>query len=254
MAINFAALADKFDPLDIEWRIQQSGFKNDKPWAMVLAYLTSRAVQQRLDDVCGPTNWQNRFLCEPDQAISCGISIYDEEKKEWITKWDAADATDIEAIKGGRSGAMKRAAVHWGIGRYLYSLDATFAECITEKPSQAEKELWHSHKDKTTGQYFYWKEPTLPKWATPHSSPDVVAKHNEAVRTYLKAILDIKEGIAEGDYMRVVSIWAAIPEDDRKALWLAPSKGGVFSSAEIAAFKSDDMAQARAEFHAGGKQ
>ena len=168
MAIDFNRLSEKFDPSEIEWRVQQAGVTNDgKPWAMVLAYLTSRAVQQRLDDVCGPTNWQNHFIVESDQAISCGVSIYDEEKKEWITKWDAADATDIEAIKGGRSGAMKRACVHWGIGRYLYYLEATFAECITDKPPVGEKGLWHKHYDKDKKLGFFWKTPLMPKWATP---------------------------------------------------------------------------------------
>lgn len=43
-----------FNPEDIEWRIQQSGKTRDgKVWAMVLAYVTNRAIMKRLDDVCG---------------------------------------------------------------------------------------------------------------------------------------------------------------------------------------------------------
>ncbi|ELN7608627.1 recombinase, partial [Salmonella enterica] len=42
-----------FNPEDIEWRIQQSGKTRDgKVWAMVLAYVTNRAIMKRLDDVC----------------------------------------------------------------------------------------------------------------------------------------------------------------------------------------------------------
>jgi hypothetical protein len=167
--MNIKELSNKFDPSDIEWRIQQCGWKNEKPWAMVLAYLTSRAVQQRLDDVCGPFGWQNSFHEGKDDAITCGISIRDPDSGQWVTKYDSADATDIEAIKGGRSGAMKRAAVHWGIGRYLYSLDVTFAECTIDAPPPQEKGLWKKHYDKETKKAFWWKIPLLPKWAMPEN-------------------------------------------------------------------------------------
>ena len=43
-----------FPEEDIEWRIQQSGLSNGMPWALVLAYVTNRAIMDRLDDVVGP--------------------------------------------------------------------------------------------------------------------------------------------------------------------------------------------------------
>jgi len=163
--MDLIKLQDKFIPGDIEWRIQQAGWKEDKPWAMVLAYITNRAVMDRLDEVCGPANWQNVFIVESDGAITCGISIKCGD--EWVTKYDAAEATDIEAIKGGRSGAMKRAAVQWGIGRYLYNLEATFAHCQTTPPPAQERHLWNKHYDKSAKKGFVWKTPDLPAWATP---------------------------------------------------------------------------------------
>ena len=42
----------------------------------------------------------------------------------WVWKSDGAGATDFEGAKGAFSDSFKRAAVHWGIGRYLYDLDA----------------------------------------------------------------------------------------------------------------------------------
>jgi hypothetical protein len=165
--MNLEQLQDYFTPADVEWRVQQAGWKDGKPWAMVLAYVTNRAVMQRLDDVCGPLNWQNAYRVDSDNAIMCGISIRNEATGEWVTKWDGAEATEIEAIKGGRSGAMKRAAVQWGIGRYLYNLDTSFAKCITEFPPQAEKELWHKQYDSKEKKAFFWKTPELPKWAIP---------------------------------------------------------------------------------------
>ncbi|EAV6548469.1 recombinase, partial [Salmonella enterica] len=52
--MNLDQLDEPFAAEDIEWRIQQSGKTRDgKVWAMVLAYVTNRAIMKRLDDVCG---------------------------------------------------------------------------------------------------------------------------------------------------------------------------------------------------------
>ena len=56
-----------------------------------------------------------------------GIAIYF-EGKGFITKWDGAEDSDIEPIKGGLSDSMKRAAYQWGIGRVLYSLDTVWVD------------------------------------------------------------------------------------------------------------------------------
>lgn len=57
----------------------------------------------------------------------CGIAIHF-EGKGFITKWDGAEDSDIEPIKGGLSDSMKRAAYQWGIGRVLYSLDTVWVD------------------------------------------------------------------------------------------------------------------------------
>jgi len=84
-----------------------------------------------------------------------------------VTKWDGADNTDIESVKGGLSDSMKRAAVQWGMGRYLYALDEGWADCSTTKQSGPE---WHWMAAKS-GKYgaFYWRAPELPQWALPES-------------------------------------------------------------------------------------
>ena len=118
-------LAEPFPAADIEWRVQQAGQKGDRVWAKVLAYVTNRAIQDRLDDVCGPENWRNEFTAGPGGGVLCGLSIFVGDG--WVTKWDGAENTEFEAVKGGLSGAMKRAAVQWGIGRYLYKIEANWA-------------------------------------------------------------------------------------------------------------------------------
>ena len=84
---------EPFSPEDIEWRIQQSGKTRDgKVWAMVLAYVTNRAIMKRLDDVCGKAGWRNEYRDIPNNGgVECGISI--KIDSEWVTKWDAAENT-----------------------------------------------------------------------------------------------------------------------------------------------------------------
>jgi len=157
--IDFAKLREAFDPKDIEWRVQQAGAKNGKPWAKVLAYLTNRAIMARLDDVVGPGNWRNEYRRGPDGGVMCGIAIRIGE--EWVTKWDGASNTDIEAVKGGLSNAMKRAAVQWGIGRYLYDLTTNFANV------HPDGEHWAAGNKEKGYDAFYWDPPELPLWAKP---------------------------------------------------------------------------------------
>ena len=76
----------------------------------------------RLDEVVGPENWKDEYAPGPDGGVICGLSLRIED--EWITKWDGAENTDFEAIKGGLSDAFKRAGYKWGIGRYLYRLES----------------------------------------------------------------------------------------------------------------------------------
>jgi hypothetical protein len=152
-----------FDEADVEWRIQQSGVSNGKPWAMCLAYITNRGVMNRLDEVFGLSGWKNEFAPTPTMGgTMCGISF--KENGDWITKWDGADDTQVEATKGGLSASMKRAVVQIGIGRYLYSLDAGWAR-IVEKGTTGAK----SAKTKD-GTWFNWLPPELPNWALPITS------------------------------------------------------------------------------------
>lgn len=221
--MDLSKLKEPFDPTDIEWRVQQDGVNGNGPWAMVLAYVTNRAIQNRLDDVCGPENWQNHYTAGPNGGILCGISV--RVGDEWVTKWDGADNTDIEAVKGGLSDSMKRAAVQWGIGRYLYNLEATFAK-ITDSgryrgyayPTRDDKK---AHRN---GVKYKWDPPELPKWALPNGftpepkALDVTGK-NEVQETSdkIKELLEqIEEKKEKAEYKS--SAVAAYKNHDLKGL------------------------------------
>lgn len=137
---TFNELSRPFDPSDLEWYVGMT--TQDKTRGLALPFITNRAVQDRLDEVCGIDGWRNEYkalkeadIFDRDGTIKgkkfsylCGISVWNEDRREWITKWDGAEETDIESLKGGLSSAMKRSAVQWGIGRYLYYLDSPWVE------------------------------------------------------------------------------------------------------------------------------
>lgn len=156
-----ARLSEPFPSKDIEWRVSRSGNSNGKNWAMVLAYVDNRAIQNRLDEVFGPAGWKNEFT-DFMQGILCTISCFVDG--EWVSKSDGAEQTQFESLKGGLSGAMKRAAVHWGIGRYLYKLTETFVEVTDRK--QPGSVYINDEKKKVKG---YWMPPQLPDWALPEN-------------------------------------------------------------------------------------
>lgn len=123
----FTRLAEPFPPDAISWRVGNTNIdkntnkprEGQEPRGMALAYLDSRDVQDRLDLVCGPHGWQDDYPHAAAKTV-CRIGVKVDD--EWIWKSDGAGDTDFEAEKGALSDAFKRAAVKWGIGRYLYGL------------------------------------------------------------------------------------------------------------------------------------
>lgn len=221
-------LAEPFPLDDIEWRVSRSGTGKQGVFCMVLAYITARAIQKRLDDVCGCEGWR----LEPPQiltingksAFACGLSICtppgNDHGSEWITKWDVAEPTNIEPAKGGWSGAMKRAGAQWGIGRYLYYLDETFAEVSESQPIGAHRS-WNYAKlsEKHGSGVYWWKAPGLPAWALPKDPEHEIA---EAELTAIKNLwrvtfaADVKspKDLREGFSRFVGSVAGEFPVSD----------------------------------------
>ena len=106
-----------FSATDLEWRVQRA-MKNGM--GIVVPYVTARAIMTRFDEAVGKDNWKCEYHDIPNGGVACVISV--KVEGEWVGKEDAAQCTQVEPIKGGRSAALKRAAVVWGVGRYLYKL------------------------------------------------------------------------------------------------------------------------------------
>jgi hypothetical protein len=99
------------------WRIQS--VKGE--YAQLVAYIDSRDVQNILDEVLGQANWADDYK-EVDGKVFAGIGILVNEITGWVWKWDCGTESNIEKEKGQASDAFKRAAVKWGVGRFLYDL------------------------------------------------------------------------------------------------------------------------------------
>lgn len=127
--MNLPELKKPFDPSAISWRVGST--TKDKSKGMALAYIDARDVQDRLDAVCGVDGWQCRYVPTHDKKTICEIGIFSDMRNDWIWKSDGAGDSDVEAEKGALSDAFKRAAVRWGIGRYLYDLESPWVELDT---------------------------------------------------------------------------------------------------------------------------
>lgn len=166
-------LAAPFPPEWIDWKPLTAGWKGDpskagaKPWVKVMAYVDARAIMDRLDDVCGVGNWKDEYSYSASGGVLCGLSI--KIGDEWVTKWDGAEETDISKVKGGISNALKRCAVKWGIGRYLYDIGLSFGVIAPDDDWDA-KQVTPKDSQKRDMKPFRWKPPRLPAWALPGGS------------------------------------------------------------------------------------
>ena len=69
--------------------------------------------------------------------------------------------------------------------------------------------------------------------------------HNEALQRNYASVYFIKEHLALRAWESVAEAWGEISDDDKRALWLAPSKGGIFTTAERKDLKSNEFNEAR---------
>ena len=123
MSIDFNKLKAPFPPELISWRVGATS--KDKTKAIALAYIDARDVMERLDEVCGPGNWQSDHP-HANGKTSCRIGI--KIGTEWVWKENGCGDSQVEAEKGAFSDSFKRAAVLWGIGRYLYDVANVWVE------------------------------------------------------------------------------------------------------------------------------
>jgi hypothetical protein len=125
------ALAAPFDETEVKFKPQ--AVKGNR--ALALAYVDVRAIMDRLDNVLGVENWQDRYQLLPDNSVMCQLRLRIGDR--WITKSDVGGPSEQpdggDRLKAAFSDALKRAAVKFGIGRYLYRLPQQWADYDPQK-------------------------------------------------------------------------------------------------------------------------
>lgn len=194
----FQRLAAEFPRDSIHWRAQTLTMDGSK--ALALAYLDARDVMDRFDDVCTPAGWSNSYTETPRGRVIATISLLIDGA--WIGKSDGAGDTAVEGEKGGVSDALKRAAVCWGIGRYLYRLPTVWAPCTTSE----------------RGGKKHWKAWVGSPWDHVHGpiGPINTAQQDASLQLAL-------DGIAACDTLPVLekwwkANWAAVPDQHRRVV------------------------------------
>ena len=121
---------------EIEIRVQQVTEKG----AQLLLYKDSRCDKRILDETFGIFGWKDKYE-EIKGNLFCTISIWDDEKKQWIDKCDCGTESFSEKEKGEASDAFKRAGFNVGIGRELYTRIFYFANVPTKKNDKGKYDL-----------------------------------------------------------------------------------------------------------------
>ncbi len=203
--IDFKKLCEPFPPDRVSWRVGSTS--GDKTRGLALGYIDARDVMQRLDEVVGPENWQCRYSHAENKTV-CEIGILiprHEDMPEWVWKADGAGDTDFEAEKGALSDAFKRAAVRWGIGRYLYDLPAEWVHIEPAGKSYRIKE----HELKRLTAILQGQAPPPPP---PTNSRDPSWK-GEKTKTELKnAVRGIVQEIEACDDLDQLDVFLETPE------------------------------------------
>ena len=86
----------------------------------ILLYKDARVDMNLLDETIGMNNWKRSHQLIGDR-LYCTVEVWDDEKKQWISKQDVGVESYTEKEKGQASDSFKRACFNLGIGRELYT-------------------------------------------------------------------------------------------------------------------------------------
>jgi hypothetical protein len=113
---NLSELLRPFGYGVTKYRVMNVTKAKDK--GSVAFYIDARDVMDRLDEVVGCENWQDKYTVlafnDSQWAVECTLVV------NGVAKTDVGVG---DAPKDAYSDALKRAAVKFGIGRYLYDMD-----------------------------------------------------------------------------------------------------------------------------------
>jgi hypothetical protein len=151
------ALAEPFEPRQLKWKPQT--VRGDK--ALGVAYVSASDVMNRLDKTVGVANWKDRYQVLSTGSVICRLSVRIGD--EWVTKSDVGSPSEQpdehDRMKAAFSDALKRAAVRFGVARYLHYLPAVWISYDAQRKRTDMNNL-----------------PALPSWAQPSSNGKAVSQ------------------------------------------------------------------------------
>lgn len=119
-------------PVPYKWRVQ--GANRDKTKVQLTAYIDARQVMDILDEHCDH-GWSSKFS-DHSGGLFCTITIEGPDGMMW-SRTDAGNRVEAktddqmyeQGYKAAASDAFKRAAVQFGIGRFLYDVEKVWLPC-----------------------------------------------------------------------------------------------------------------------------
>ena len=127
-----AALRQPFNPADVDFRPQ--GKPSNGGNVQVVAYVDARTVMARLDEACGPGGWS--FTYEPIVVANGQVQIAKGRLEiHGVVREDVGEASNFDPSKGCVSDTLKRVAVQFGVGRYLYDIERTWVKAQGDRLS-----------------------------------------------------------------------------------------------------------------------
>ena len=148
-------LAAPFHAYYVGWKAQAT--TRDKTRALAVPYVDARTVMDRLDQAAGPENWSDSYRLvsagDGEFAVECTLTLFGVSKADVGTADERSNGSSNHRLaapvaKSAYSDALKRAAVRWGVGRYLHRVHSKWV-----RYDAAEKQLAET--------------PRLPEWALP---------------------------------------------------------------------------------------
>ncbi|ACM15962.1 prophage protein (plasmid) [Bacillus cereus Q1] len=147
------SLQAEFPFEQLGWKITHTFESQGRFFAYVAPFVDARAIQDRFDEVFGIDKWQVSYEKWGEKATKCTISVFLNER--WISKEDGSEESDYSSVKGGFSNSLKRAAVLWGVGRYLYNVKPSKVELSIR--SNGPNSIYVSYQKKG----YYFTPPTM---------------------------------------------------------------------------------------------
>jgi hypothetical protein len=195
-----------FEPDEVEFTVKATS--RDRKKALMVAHLTARSVMDRLDEMVREgllESWTTTF--EVVERGTVKVRTRDGEKEDPFYAVVARihlelpggkvlvkeDVGEGDTLKGAFSDALKRAAVHLGIGRYLYRLGEMWADLPEGRDYPSEEEI-RKLRAKLRG---LTKQEA--KEEKPQAKPQAQAQPKPQEQEEDKKAKELKERIHKGD-------------------------------------------------------